>query len=1213
MYQIVGNVDELNNSSVLIDSKTGDIVVEAGQAEEQLATSMKSKSRGLFSKTTTVSRHFHDTTNAVASHVDGQAVSLIAQQGNISVKGSNVVAEQDLMLAAKENVSIVSDVNTHYQEDYSKTTKSGLMGSGGIGFTIGSKKETTEQDRTQESAASSQVGSLKGNTTIQAGNHYQQTGSMVTSQAGDVDIFAQTADITAARSDYESNYKYTMEQKGVTIALTGAVAAAIQAVDSTVKSAKSVGSSKNNRVNAMAAANAGFEALRAAEQLQGVAQAVSNGSATGGAVGVSITYGQQKTEQTQHSEGNTAEKSQVNAGGKVNIQATGKGEQSHLTIEGADVSGQGGTHLKADGDVNILAADENHLERSKNKSSGFNVGVAIQFGNGIAAGVTAGGNVAKGYGNGESQAWVASQVGDKNSHTTIESGKDTNVIGSQVKGKRVEVSAENLNIESLQDTAKYEGKQESVSGQVTVDYGVSAGGSYSKSKVNSNYASVKTQAGIYAGDEGYDIHIKEHTELTGGLVTSTNKAETEGKNRFSTGTLNATDIENHADYKGSGISVSGSAAMNFGTPLGNSENGIAQSNKQAVNEKGEKIYLDSQGNETTEAKTGGQANQAKLATGLASLTGGVNIGYGSDGDSQRSRTKSGINTANIDIRDSQAQQTKTGKTVEEIRAQVKTEIHTDNAESHSGKLENRFDKAAVQNELDTQIKATSEFQSITLAEIERQANNKAEALKQEAKEANAKGNRQEAERLQTEASKWEKGGSYRQALSAVTNGIGLALGGVPTEGVVAGTLSPYINTEIKKATEGNDTANILAHGVWGAMEAASQGGSALGGAAAAMTGEAGAKLLAEQLYGQSNPEHLSTEQKQTLSELSQVLAGATAGTVSGATGGNSLTAVQAAATGMGVAKSAVENNYLYVDEAKEKMVLERKVKAGEATEEEKQRLAQINLIDIARDQEIVDACEFVSSAACLELTAKAEYARYGYEQNLSYNTKLKELYPNDYQNVLNILSGKDQKAVEFEKIALGISKQQNISLDEAKNFLEKVMIYKEFAELVGAVRGGTAVKYGLNPSLSSVEKSALNGDFSKSVPKEVNSGSRLDVVGETTNYKTSNIDFSSLEIEISKQNKHLKNTNEYKVAIANDQKKSIVTIDLNSLKGYAGTGQQVGKLEVGLPGSKERINFNKIIGDYIDPITGKSTPTKIGIIHYSKNGYHIVPAKPNED
>ncbi|MDP0378008.1 hypothetical protein Q7X32_11540, partial [Glaesserella parasuis] len=67
------------------------------------------------------------------------------------------------------------------------------------------------------------------------------------------------------------------------------------------------------------------------------------------------------------------------------------------------------------------------------------------------------------------------------------------------------------------------------------------------------------------------------------------------------------DIENHADYKGSGISVSGSAAVNFDTPLGNSENGIAQSNKQAVNDKGEKIYLDHNDKETLEAKTNGKA------------------------------------------------------------------------------------------------------------------------------------------------------------------------------------------------------------------------------------------------------------------------------------------------------------------------------------------------------------------------------------------------------------------------------------------------------------------------------------------------------------------------------------------------------------------------------------------------------------------------------
>ncbi len=55
----------------------------------------------------------------------------------------------------------------------------------------------------------------------------------------------------------------------------------------------------------------------------------------------------------QHSEGNIAEKNQVNSGGKVNILTTGKGEQSDITIAGSDVSGQAGTHLKTDSKVKL--------------------------------------------------------------------------------------------------------------------------------------------------------------------------------------------------------------------------------------------------------------------------------------------------------------------------------------------------------------------------------------------------------------------------------------------------------------------------------------------------------------------------------------------------------------------------------------------------------------------------------------------------------------------------------------------------------------------------------------------------------------------------------------------------------------------------------------------------------------------------------------------
>ncbi len=43
---------------------------------------------------------------------------------------------------------------------------------------------------------------------------------------------------------------------------------------------------------------------------------------------------------------------------------------------------------------------------------------------------------------------------------------------------------------------------------------------------------------------------------------------------------------------------------------------------------------------------------------------------------------------------------------------------------------------------------------------------------------------------------------------------------------------------------------------------------------------------------------------------------------------------------------------------------------------------------------------------------------------------------------------------------------------------------------------------------------------------------------------------------------------------------------------------------------KERVDFGKTIGFYHNPQTQKSIPTTMGIIHYSKDGAHIVPAKP---
>jgi RHS repeat-associated protein len=61
---------------------------------------------------------------------------------------------------------------------------------------------------------------------------------------------------------------------------------------------------------------------------------------------------------------------------------------------------------------------------------------------------------------------------------------------------------------------------------------------------------------------------------------------------------------------------------------------------------------------------------------------------------------------------------------------------------------------------------------------------------------------------------------------------------------------------------------------------------------------------------------------------------------------------------------------------------------------------------------------------------------------------------------------------------------------------------------------------------------------------------------------------------------------------------------------FAGKGQQAGKIPPGMPGFKERIDFGEIIGIYVDKTTGESMPTTVGILHYSKDGVHIVPARP---
>jgi hypothetical protein len=92
-------------------------------------------------------------------------------------------------------------------------------------------------------------------------------------------------------------------------------------------------------------------------------------------------------------------------------------------------------------------------------------------------------------------------------------------------------------------------------------------------------------------------------------------------------------------------------------------------------------------------------------------------------------------------------------------------------------------------------------------------------------------------------------------------------------------------------------------------------------------------------------------------------------------------------------------------------------------------------------------------------------------------------------------------------------------------------------------------------------------------------------------------------IHTGKQGKHVPSHNNFKPG------RSTLHADPETLAAKAGTGEPIGKLPVGQPGSKERVQFDSVIGDYVDE-AGVATPTRVGIIHYAKDGIHIVPGQP---
>ncbi|MCC5468234.1 hemagglutinin repeat-containing protein, partial [Pelosinus baikalensis] len=520
-----------DNGKVEITADKDITIQDVTEKHESLVVKHTKKSGFLSSKTTDTMNHAL-INEVVGSTISGDTVAVIS--GNdLTVKGSNVVGTNDVTFTAQNDVTITSAAETGADEHYSYTKKSGLLGGGGLGFTIGSQStKTTTKEKTLGEVGST-IGSIDGNVSITAGKKVDSEGTTFVS-GNDLSITGKEVTIDNTVDTYDSQTKYEFKQSGLSVSLGGGI---VNTATSAYNNIERSGQVEDERLKAL------YD-YKAIKDLDKINDQLSKGVSKENLkkdVSVSISIGSTKmtSEQTVHTE--TVNTSNMNAGGDVTIKAT----EGDVNLKGTNINAENVT-LDAAKNINIGAA-ENKQQTTTNTSSS-----SWAFGGTIGSGFF--GNISKGSGKENENATTnTGSVIDANDTLKIKSGADTNIIGSQVKGDTVVANVDgNLNIVSKQDTDDYTSKNQS-SG-----FGISTGpkggitGSVSKGKTDSTYASVTEQAGIYAGEGGFDIHVGKNTDLKGAVIASD---ATPDKNILSTDTLTYSDIQNKAEYSASSIGV----------------------------------------------------------------------------------------------------------------------------------------------------------------------------------------------------------------------------------------------------------------------------------------------------------------------------------------------------------------------------------------------------------------------------------------------------------------------------------------------------------------------------------------------------------------------------------------------------------------------------------------------------------------------------------
>jgi filamentous hemagglutinin len=821
------NALTLNAGRDLLVSSAAQTNTEQHSEEHQKSGFSLDFKQGIgYSKTDSANANNGDTVTQVGSVLSGGSVSATSGRDTV-IKGSTVVADDDISIDAKRDLSIVSAENSFDGDSSSSYKKSGSIGSG-FQVAIGSMKTTNDGTQDSITQVGSQVASLGGSVTLKAGEQYTQTSSDVKAPSGDISIVAQDVLINSAMNTTNSTDHSTFNKTAVGGTITAPVVGQIQSLGNMANAASNT---SDSRIQALAA-------LNAAGTLSSMPTSVEALQKTG--LQVSISLGNSKSDNKVVTTSETAVGSTVAAGGNVSIVATGAGQDSNLIAIGSDISAGGNVELKADNDVNLLAAQDTASQHSTNSSSGTSIGIGFGIG-GTSNGFTIDLAASQARGNADGD-----DIGYTNTHVTaggnvsVTSGGDTTLKGGVIVGDSVVAQVGgNLNIESLQDSSKFDSKQSSSGFNASLCippfcYGTSTVGiSVGKSNVNGDFLSVLEQSGIKAGDGGFQVTVAGNTDLKGGVLSSSQVAVDLGSNLLMTGSLTSSDLQNKDEYSASGYSLSASVSGKLGDQVPPPEKKLTDDQKKAASADGKP---------------------------------GASAGFGSESGGQSSTTVSGISGGLVVITDP-TKQLATGTDAATVLSTINREVTTETADA--GALTKGWDAQQLQKEIDAQIAITQEFSKQAPKAIADFADKQIQKLKDEGASRD-------------EIAKWEEGGIYRTALhtvvGALSGGVGGAVGAaaVSSSAKLLNDLQAQTITALIERGLSPDAANMLSQGLAEAVSlsvGASLGG--VNGAATALTTDTNNRQLhpAEQMWIVANAKIFASQQgiseKEAIAQLTQ--------------------------------------------------------------------------------------------------------------------------------------------------------------------------------------------------------------------------------------------------------------------------------------------------------------------------------------------------------